>query len=99
MTENQEKLIEYLERLVLVKFRENERQRVLEEIEKILNFFKALDEVKELINYEPLFHVHDIEGPMREDEPRSDDLLTYRDLEINAILENGYIKAPKTVEE
>ncbi|HID80621.1 MAG TPA: Asp-tRNA(Asn)/Glu-tRNA(Gln) amidotransferase subunit GatC [Ignisphaera sp.] len=94
-----EDLISYLERLVLVRFTESERKRIMEEINKILDFFKSLDEIKELDNYEPLFHVHDIEGPTREDEPSHEVELQRSDVMLNAVLEKGYVKAPRTIEE
>ena len=95
--QNEEELINYLERLVLIKFEHDERRRILEEVRKIIEFFRALEEIKNLDEYEPLFHVHDISGPTRDDEPRSDDLVTTEELSINAVVENGYIKAPKTL--
>ena len=94
-----EDVVSYLERLVLVKFSDDERRRLEKEIPKILDFFRALDEVRELDSYEPLFYVHDISGPMREDEPSTSDLVSREDLERNAVVEGGYVKAPRTVVE
>ena len=94
-----EDIISYLERLVLIKFSEDERRRLEKEIPKILDFFRALDEVKELESYEPLFYVHDVSGPMREDEPSTSDLIPIEELERNAVIEGRYFKAPRTVAE
>jgi len=92
-------IVEYLERLVLVEFQGAERDRVRSEVSKVLELFKTLDEVKDLDSYEPLFYVHDISGPTREDEPGEDIRLSYSDLEMNRRLERGFFKAPRTVVE
>lgn len=84
---------------MLIRFTESERKRIMEEVSKILDFFRSLNEIKELDDYEPLFHVHDIEGPTREDEPQSEVELQRSDVMLNAIVENGYVKAPRTIEE
>ncbi len=92
-------VVEYLERLVLVEFRGSERDRVREEVSKVLELFRTLDEIKELDEYEPLFYVHDVSGPVREDEPSDELSLSYSDLELNRELERGFFKAPRTVVE
>ncbi len=97
--DSEEKLIDYLERLVLIKFTLDERKKLSKEITKILEFFHSIDEVKELDKYEPLFHVHDIEGLVREDEIDSSRILKPDEVSENAVTEQGYIKAPRTLVE
>ena len=92
-------IVEYLERLVLIEFRGEEKSRIREEVDKILEFFKALDEVEELEKYEPLFYVHDVSGPTRSDSVEEGSALRYEDLELNRRLESGFFKAPRTVVE
>ncbi len=92
-------IVEYLERLVLIEFRGEERAKIREEVGKVLELFRILDEVKELDCYEPLFYVHDVSGPTRSDSVEEGSLLGYGDLELNRKLENGFFKAPRTVVE
>ncbi len=96
---SKEGVVEYLERLVLVEFKGEERERIRKEVRKVLELFKELDSVPELDRYEPLFYVHDVSGPMREDEPLEGSELKYEDLELNRPLERGFFKAPRTVVE
>ncbi len=99
MSRNVEELIDYLERLVLVKFSSDERAKLAQELPKILEFFRALDQVKELERYEPLFYVHDVPGRVRDDEPE-EPWMKHEDLAMNAeLVGEGYVKAPRTVVE
>uniref|UniRef100_A0A7J2U1L5 Asp-tRNA(Asn)/Glu-tRNA(Gln) amidotransferase subunit GatC n=1 Tax=Ignisphaera aggregans TaxID=334771 RepID=A0A7J2U1L5_9CREN len=92
-------VIDYLERLALLKFTESEREKVRIEIIKIIELFNELMKVEELDRVEPLYHVIEIELPLRDDEPLDTVDSSHELLSENAILENGYIKAPKTVGE
>jgi len=92
-----ENVIEYLERLVLVSFTEEEKKKLVKEIDKILEYFRRLNEIPDLDKYEPLFYVHDIAGPAREDEIDTRRIISREDLERNAVIEQGYVKAPRTV--
>jgi aspartyl/glutamyl-tRNA(Asn/Gln) amidotransferase C subunit len=92
-------VIDYLERLALLKFTESEREKVRIEITKIIELFNELMKVEELDRVEPLYHVIEIELPLRDDEPLDTVDSSHELLSENAILENGYIKAPKTVGE
>jgi Asp-tRNA(Asn)/Glu-tRNA(Gln) amidotransferase C subunit len=56
-------------------------------------------EVRDLDKVEPLYHVVEIELPLRDDEPLDRVDIDHELLSGNAILENGYIKAPKTIGE
>jgi aspartyl/glutamyl-tRNA(Asn/Gln) amidotransferase C subunit len=89
-------IVSYLERLALLRFTESEREKVRSEVTKIIELFNELMEVRDLDKVEPLYHVVEIELPLRDDEPLDID---HELLSGNAILENGYIKAPKTIGE
>jgi aspartyl/glutamyl-tRNA(Asn/Gln) amidotransferase C subunit len=92
-------IIDYLEKLALLKFTDEERKRIGSEIEKIIELFSELMKVEELDIVEPLYHVVEIEMPLRDDEPLDEIDINHELLSGNAILENGYVKAPKTVGE
>ncbi len=90
-------IIEYLERLALLKFSDEEKEKLKKEVEKIIELFNALLKVEGLDNVEPLYHVIELELPLRDDEPLHHLDIEHEMLKDNAILENGYVKAPKTV--
>lgn len=90
-------ILEYLERLTLIKFNEEEKKRVYEEIKKVIELFNEVMKVEGLDNVEPLYHVVEIELPLREDEVLDAIDENHELLKDNAILENDYVKAPKTV--
>lgn len=92
-------VIDYLEKLALLKFTDEERKRIKIEIGKIVELFSELVKVKELDIVEPLYHVVEIELPLRDDEPLDEIDTNHELLSGNAVLENGYVKAPKTVGE
>jgi len=94
-----EDIITYLEKLVLVKFNEDEKERVRVEINRIVDLFNVLKNMKELDIYEPLFHVHEISSPLRDDEVLDKLDEEYKMLKENAVLVQGYVKAPKTMVE
>lgn len=86
----------HLERLALIKFTDDERVRLSLEIRKILNFFNQLNELGDLKDVEPLFHVLDIESPLRDDEPEVCSIPA-SELLSNALREGSYVKGPRTV--
>jgi aspartyl/glutamyl-tRNA(Asn/Gln) amidotransferase C subunit len=92
-------IVSYLERLALLRFTESEREKVRSEVTKIIELFNELMEVRDLDKVEPLYHVVEIELPLRDDEPLDRVDIDHELLSGNAILENGYIKAPKTIGE
>lgn len=92
-----EKLIEYIESLVLLRFNENEKAKLLDEISKIIDLFNELRGVPNLDQYEPLYHVHDLTLKLRDDEPKDHVDLNRELLQNNAVLEGEYVRAPKTV--
>jgi aspartyl-tRNA(Asn)/glutamyl-tRNA(Gln) amidotransferase subunit C len=92
-------IIDYLEKLALLKFTDEERKRIESEIEKIVELFSELMKVEGLDIVEPLYHVVEIELPLRDDEPLDEIDINHELLSGNAVLENGYVKAPKTVGE
>ncbi|MEM1526135.1 MAG: Asp-tRNA(Asn)/Glu-tRNA(Gln) amidotransferase subunit GatC [Ignisphaera sp.] len=90
-------VIDRIERLALISFNDEERRKLLKELEKIIEMFNTVNMVEELDQWEPLYHVHDISLSLRDDnevEEVDDERTMLRD---NAILVNGYVKAPKTV--
>ncbi len=92
-------LIEYLERLTLIKFSDDERMKVKVEVDKIVNLFNELRNVEGLDKYEPLFHVHEVSTPLREDEALDRVDEEHSMLKDNALLVDCYVKAPKTMVE
>lgn len=92
-------IIEYLERLVLIEFTEDEKERIEKEIEKIIEMFNTLNVVENLDQWEPLYHVHDISLSLREDEATEGIDGEHTTLQSNAILIDKYVKAPRTVSE
>lgn len=91
--------VEYLERLALISFTKEERKKLAKEIEKIIEMFNTINSVKDLDKWEPLYHVHEISLPLREDEDVEEIDIERENLRNNAILVEGYVKAPKTVAE
>jgi aspartyl/glutamyl-tRNA(Asn/Gln) amidotransferase C subunit len=92
-------VIDYLEKLALLKFTDEEKKRIESEIGKIVELFSELVNVEGLDIVEPLYHVVEIELPLRDDEPLNGIDTNHELLSGNAVLENGYVKAPKTVGE
>ncbi|ADM27870.1 Glu-tRNAGln amidotransferase C subunit [Ignisphaera aggregans DSM 17230] len=91
-------MVKYLEKLVLIRFSDDEKKKLVVEIEKIVSLFNEIMAVEGLDNYEPLYYVHDVEGFMRDDEVIGA-LDTTRENLSNAELVNGFVKAPRTVVE
>ncbi len=52
--------------------------------------------IEGLDNYEPLFHVHDIESHLREDEIIGSVDIARENI-ANADIVNGFVKGPRTV--
>ncbi|MCS7111852.1 MAG: aspartyl/glutamyl-tRNA amidotransferase subunit C [Ignisphaera sp.] len=92
-------VVEYLERLILIRFSDDERERIKVEIDKIINLFNELKNVEGIDRYEPLFHVHEVPSPLRVDETFDKVDEEHSMLRDNALLVNGYVKAPKTTVE
>ncbi|MEM1541787.1 MAG: Asp-tRNA(Asn)/Glu-tRNA(Gln) amidotransferase subunit GatC [Ignisphaera sp.] len=92
-------IIEYLENLVLIKFTEDEKNRIQKEVKNIIDMFNMLNTVEDLNNWEPLYHVHDISLPLREDEETESIDEEHGMLEENTILIDNYVKAPRTISE
>jgi aspartyl/glutamyl-tRNA(Asn/Gln) amidotransferase C subunit len=92
-------IIEYLERLALVSFTREEREKLIKELNKIIEMFNLINSVEGLDKWEPLYHVHDIPLTLREDDVVEGIDSERSILKDNAILVEGYVKAPKTVTE
>ncbi|MEM1594301.1 MAG: Asp-tRNA(Asn)/Glu-tRNA(Gln) amidotransferase subunit GatC, partial [Ignisphaera sp.] len=91
MSSSDSNILEYLERLTLIKFNEEEKKRVYEEIKKVIELFNEVMKVEGLDNVEPLYHVVEIELPLREDEVLDAIDENHELLKDNAILENDYV--------
>jgi aspartyl/glutamyl-tRNA(Asn/Gln) amidotransferase C subunit len=92
-------IIEYLERLALISFTHEEREKLIKELNKIIEMFNLINSVEGLDKWEPLYHVHDIPLTLREDDVVEGIDSERSILKDNAILVEGYVKAPKTVTE
>lgn len=92
-------IVEYLEKLALISFTYEERKKLVEELGKIIEMFNLINSIENLDNWEPLYHVHDVPLPLREDEAIDVIDSERAMLKDNATLVNGYVKAPKTVAE
>lgn len=90
-------IIEYLERLVLISFTEEERKKLLQEIDKVIEMFNLLNAIEDLDRWDPLFHVHDIPLLLRDDDIVEEIDIERKMLSDNVELVNGHVKAPKTV--
>jgi len=97
--ESDEKLVDYAEKLALVRFSEDEREKLKREIPKIFQLFSTLMEIEEIRHYEPLYYVHDTAGLLREDSADSKHSLSISELEAMTRIEKGFVKAPRTVVE
>lgn len=86
--------LERISRLALIKVRDDEREIVIRDMVKIIEFFNSINEL-DLSNVEPLFMVLNEKPVLREDVARGG-------LDVNEVLlnvkesENGFIKGPKT---
>lgn len=87
--------MERLERLALLRLGEGEREAIYRDIERILEFFKQLDEL-DLGGIEPLFHVAEKEARVGDDiEARSMDRGW---LEASAYrVQDGFVVGPRTI--
>jgi aspartyl/glutamyl-tRNA(Asn/Gln) amidotransferase C subunit len=92
-------IIEYLERLALISFTREEREKLIKELNKIIEMFNLINSVEGLDKWEPLYHVHDIPLTLREDDVVEGIDSERSILKDNAILIEGYVKAPKTMTE
>jgi aspartyl/glutamyl-tRNA(Asn/Gln) amidotransferase C subunit len=92
-------IIEHLERLALVSFIPEEREKLVRELDKIIEMFNLINSVENLDKWEPLYHVHDIPLTLREDDAVGERDPERSMLKDNAILVEGYVKAPKTMVE
>lgn len=90
-------VIDRIEMLALISFNDDEKRKFIKELEKIIEMFNTVNMVEGLDQWEPLYHVHDISLPLRDDN-EVEEVDTERSmLKDNAVLVNGYVKAPKTV--
>ncbi|MDK6029489.1 Asp-tRNA(Asn)/Glu-tRNA(Gln) amidotransferase subunit GatC [Ignisphaera sp. 4213-co] len=90
-------IVKHLEKLTLIRFTEEEREKIEKEVRKVMELFNEIMKVEGLDNIEPLYHVVEIELPLRDDEVLDKIDENHEFLKDNAILEKDYVKAPKTV--
>lgn len=82
-------------KLALIKVRDEERESIIRDMEKIIHFFNTINEL-DLSGVEPLFMVLNERPSFREDEVRGG--LNIDDVLLNVKeWQGGYIKGPKTV--
>jgi aspartyl-tRNA(Asn)/glutamyl-tRNA(Gln) amidotransferase subunit C len=85
--------LEKLAWLVKIKLEENEKEEFLNQLNKILEAFKIIDELS-LENIEPTYHVMEIVNVFREDEVRPS-LSQEEALSTAKKVKDGYFVAPK----
>lgn len=90
-------VIDHIERLALISFTNEERIRLVRELEKIIEMFNTVNTIEGLDKWEPLYHVHDISLPLRDDDEVEEVDFERTMLRDNAVLVDGYVKAPKTI--
>jgi len=89
--------VEHLAWLSRIELSEEERERLRARLEKARRIVDRILEAP-VEGVEPLFHAAEAEGRLREDEPRAG--LSREEALLNAAkTEEGYIVAPRTVEE
>ena len=86
---------EHLSWLAKVELSEEEKRVFTEQLNRILEFFRKLDEV-DTSNVQPTYHVVELTTVFREDEPASP-LPQEEALRNAAHKKNGYFVAPKIV--
>uniref|UniRef100_A0A7C2ZRZ7 Asp-tRNA(Asn)/Glu-tRNA(Gln) amidotransferase subunit GatC n=1 Tax=Ignisphaera aggregans TaxID=334771 RepID=A0A7C2ZRZ7_9CREN len=92
-------IIDYLCNLALVSFTDAEKDRLVREIEKIMDMFSMLNNAENLEQWGPLYHVHDVSLHLRSDDELGDIDPERSLLKDNALIVEGYVKAPKTTTE
>ncbi|NPA05769.1 MAG: Asp-tRNA(Asn)/Glu-tRNA(Gln) amidotransferase subunit GatC [Crenarchaeota archaeon] len=98
MEEKQPRIdIDHLAWLARLQLSEDEKEEIRRSIERIMEFINRLLEAP-VEDVEPLYHPLDKEGLLRPDEP-SPGLSQEEALMNAAATENGYFKAPRTLEE
>ncbi len=90
-----EDLVEYLCRLGRVKLSSEERRRLVREIEILLDYINDIFDIEGVENLTPLLYPG-VETHVRRDEPVKSEGRVHLS---NAILENGFVKAPRVVED
>ncbi len=89
--------VDHLAWLARLSLSDDEKEEIRRSIEKIMEFINRLLEAP-VEDVEPLYHPLDKEGLLRPDEPRPG--LSQEEALMNAAeTEDGYFKAPRTLEE
>lgn len=85
-----------LEEMVRIALTPEEEQRMVEELNKVLEWMSGLLEAR--VEAEPLYHPLEQEGLLRRDEP-GESLPREKALRDAVEVVEGFVKAPKLVEE
>ncbi|MEJ2250776.1 MAG: Asp-tRNA(Asn)/Glu-tRNA(Gln) amidotransferase subunit GatC [Candidatus Lokiarchaeota archaeon] len=90
--------IDYISKLALIDVSEKEKEKLLNQLNEIINYFKKLKDL-DTKNIEPLYHpIKDLYNVFREDKVQKG--LTQEEALKNAEnTKDGYIKAPRIVKE
>jgi len=90
-------LLSHLMWLARLELTDEEKKRIIMDLHNIIEFINKLFEI-EVEDVEPLYHPLDKEGLLRDDIPKEH--LRQEEVLVNAAaFENGYVKAPRTIEE
>ena len=92
-----QKVIEHLCWLARIELSHEEKEKMLNEIKRVLTLVNKLLEAP-VAEEEPLYHVIEKEGLLREDKP-SESLRQHEAIQNASQVENGYIVAPRPLEE
>lgn len=92
-----DELLSHLMWLARLELTDDEKKRIIADLQSIVEFVNRLFEAK-VKDVEPLYHPLDKEGLLRDDIPKEH--LRQEDVLMNAAAsEEGYVKAPRTIEE
>ncbi len=89
------KEVEYIAKLAKLRFNDDEKIRLADELGKILNYMEKLNEV-DTKRVEPLSHPHEIVNAMREDKVKPS-LTVAKALENAPDRKQNYFKVPKVI--
>ncbi|RLG74079.1 MAG: Asp-tRNA(Asn)/Glu-tRNA(Gln) amidotransferase GatCAB subunit C [Thermoprotei archaeon] len=93
VNQSSEKLLEHLSWLARLKLTEREKEILVKDITRIIDFFNKLSEVN-VENIEPTTHIIELVNVLREDIPRKP-METAEALANAPLKEGGFFKAPR----
>lgn len=90
-----EKTVDHISWLSKIEIPENEKEEIIFQLQKVLDWFKQIDEVN-TEGEEPLFNLSGVENTLRED--KTDNTITREEVMSNTSREfNKFFRAPKTL--